>query len=757
MAKNLQFHMTVRFSTCGEPISSLTISSVFYGAVIESVYRGNKMRSSQENFIFLENFCAFVVRERGVLRVKGTSMFFRKLVWVVSIATTLVLASLAGFAQVPVSQHVVLVIDENHSFDEVMVNMPWLVAKGDANGYAANFKSDNGGSLLDYLWLASGSCHSKANCTLPPGTHDFNCNGNDCYYQGTSKTDPITDDSIFRELNNAGISWRVYAQSYAAAGGTLTTPDNANNTSYYRRHNGATWYADVLNDVDGSASNVVDLSQLAVDEANGTLPRFMIIAPDGNHDAHDCPVGMQTCTASQKLGAADEFLRTTLTPILNTPDFQPGGDGLIVVTFDECGGGTDNGCGAAIYTAVIGPKVMPHTVSNILYKHENTLRTMLDALQITTYPGAAATAADMSGFFTTEGSKPEVTVSSPADGASVSSPVKIQASAVPTAGHTISGWYVYVDNVPVYHAGAVKTIDPNLNMSTGSHAVIVRAWDTSGAFGDQTLSLTVAKLVPFVNVSTPSNDANIGAPVNIEASASPTAGHSISAWKIYVDGVRVYNAGAVSTIDTNVAMGLGVHVLLVRAWDTSGAYGGQTLDLTISKKPAVTVSTPPPVSNVVSPTNIQASATPTSGHVITGWVVYLDETPIYRAGAVDGINANITASVGRHTVLVRAWDSSGAYGDQALTLQVQRVAVNIGTPLNGASVNSPVNIQATASSANTIAGWRVYIDSIDSYGQNNGNSLDINLAMGFGAHIVLVRAWDSTGAFGDQTINVTVP
>jgi len=179
-----------------------------------------------------------------------------KLQWFISIATMLVLPSLAGFAQVPVSQHVILIIDENHSYDEVMANMPWLVSQGEANGYASNFKSDNGGSLLDYLWLASGSCESSANCTLPPGTHDFNCNGNDCYYPNTTTTDPITDDNIFREMNLAGISWRVYAQSYAAAGGTLTTPDNANGTSYYRRHNGATWYAEVLNDVDGSASNV---------------------------------------------------------------------------------------------------------------------------------------------------------------------------------------------------------------------------------------------------------------------------------------------------------------------------------------------------------------------------------------------------------------------------------------------------------------------------------------------------------------------
>ena len=683
-------------------------------------------------------------------------MVFKQLQFFIYLAALLALSSLAGFAQVPVSQHVILVIEENHSFDEVMVNMPWLVSEGNANGYSANFKSDNGGSLLDYLWLASGSCESAANCTLPPGTHDFNCNGNDCYYPGTTTTDPITDDNIFREMNLAGISWRVYAQSYAAAGGTLTTPDNANGTSYYRRHNGATWYADVLNDVDGSASNVVDFSQLAVDEANGTLPRFMIIAPDGNHDAHDCPVGMQQCTEGQQLGATDEFLRTTLTPILTTPDFQPGGDGLIFVTFDECAGGTDQGCGAAVYTGIIGPKVIPHTVSNILYKHENTLRTILDALQITTYPGAAATVSDMSDFFTGS-NKPVVTISSPADGAFVTSPVTIHSSAVPTAGHTISGWYVYVDNVPVYHAGAVTAIDPSLNLANGAHTVLVRAWDTSGAFGDQTLPLTAGTLAPFVNVFTPSNAESVGAPVNLQASASPTAGHSVSGWAIYVDGNRVFNAGAVTAINTNVAMSLGSHSVLVRAWDSSGAHGDQTLNLTIVSKPAVAISTPPPVSNVISPINLQASARPTAGHTIRSWSVYLDETLVYQAGAVNAIHTNINAGPGSHTVMVRAWDSSGAYGDQTVTPKVSPLAVNISTPLNDASVSSPVNIQAAASSANTITGWVVYIDSINAFQQNNVNSINVNLPMGFGWHDVLVRAWDSTGAYGDQTINLTVP
>jgi len=77
---------------------------------------------------------------------------------------------------------------------------------------------------------------------------------------------------------------------------------------------------------------------------------------------------------------------------------------------------------------------------------------------------------------------------------------------------------------------------------------------------------------------------------------------------------------------------------------------------------------------------------------------------VHSAGGVKIINANVTASVGSHTVVVRAWDSSGEYGDQTLTVQVHSVAVNISAPLNAVSVNSPVNIQATASSAHGITG-----------------------------------------------------
>jgi len=492
-------------------------------------------------------------------------------------AAALVCIAAGALAQVPTSKHVVLVINENSTYNDVIANMPWLTGQGHTHGYATNYHSDNGGSLLDYLWLASGSCHSSANCALPAGTHNFNCSGNDCYYPGTATSDPITDDNIFRELNNHGISWKVYAQSYAAAGGTPTTPDNNHGTAYYRRHNGATWYSDILNNTAGSAKKIVDLSQLTTDLNNNALPRFMIIVPDGNHDGHDCPVGMSSCTTGQRLAAVDGFLSSTLGPILRTPDFQSGGDGLAIVTFDECGGGTNAGCGASVYTALIGPKVMPHTVSAAPYKHENALRTMLDALGIRKYPGAAANASDMSDFFSTGGIKPEVIVSSPANSSTMTAPVPIQASGYPSPGHTIVGWWIYVDSVGVYHAGAVSSIHPNISMHTGTHRVVVRAWDSSGNFGDQTLTLNVNAIKPSVKISTPLNNASVGSPVNLRASATPSSGQTIAGWWVYVDCIGSYNSGATNSINASLKMSSGTHKVVVRAWDSSGNYGDRTI------------------------------------------------------------------------------------------------------------------------------------------------------------------------------------
>ncbi|HWC18039.1 MAG TPA: alkaline phosphatase family protein, partial [Terriglobales bacterium] len=264
---------------------------------------------------------------------------------------------------VPHSSHVVLVIEENHQFTEVYPSgMPWLVAEGNTYGYTTNYHADEPGSALDYFWLSSGS-----------GEQPFGCTGDGC-------TSPITSDNIFYELSKAGLTWKVYAQSLPSVGYM-----RGDSGAYADRHNPAKWYAYVIN-TPAAQQNIVPFTQFATDLAANQLPNYSLIIPDLDNDAHD-----------GTLAQADSFLANGVAPLLNTAAFKTG-DGLLFVTFDECDGAV-GACPQQVYTAVIGPKVKHGTVSSSFYKHENLLRTMLDALGISSYPGASAAASDMRDFF----------------------------------------------------------------------------------------------------------------------------------------------------------------------------------------------------------------------------------------------------------------------------------------------------------------------------------------------------------------------
>jgi hypothetical protein len=266
-------------------------------------------------------------------------------------------------------------------------------------------------------------------------------------------------------------------------------------THYYARHNAAVWYEEVLSNRLGSQGNIVDFEQFGIDVANGTLPRFAIIVPDGCWDLHD------SCSS---LTSADDFLKSNLTPMLNLPDFKTGGSGLVIVTFDN----GDGDAAGKIFTAVMGPNVKPGHVSEVPYKHENTLRTMLDALGIEAHPGWSARAADMSDFFSSNAGS--VVINSPANGSTQGPSVRVNAAA--------SELNAQVDRVEVWDSfngeatklGNVysKTMDEALRVSgNGAHQMTVQ--DIGGPSGNAILHKEVTPYLVSssygVFVNTPAN------------------------------------------------------------------------------------------------------------------------------------------------------------------------------------------------------------------------------------------------------------
>lgn len=272
---------------------------------------------------------------------------------------------------VPLFDRVFIVVEENQSFSNVIgsASMPYLNALADRYGLAVNYFANTQPSIGDYFWLTTGQ-----NIT------------NDSNFSGT-----VSADNIVRQLNLAGKSWKAYAQSLPSVGYT-----GGDQYPYVKRHNPFSYFTDVLGN-QSQANNIVPFTQFSSDLSSNQLPHYSFIIPNQQNNAHDCPAAIPNCTNADKLAAADSWLKTNIDPLIASASFRQGG--LLVITFDESvNGDTQNG-GGHITTVVISSRTPQNFESNTLYQHQSTLRLMAEGLGLTSFPGAAATAPNMSEFF----------------------------------------------------------------------------------------------------------------------------------------------------------------------------------------------------------------------------------------------------------------------------------------------------------------------------------------------------------------------
>lgn len=271
----------------------------------------------------------------------------------------------------PQLAHVVLVVEENHSYSDVIgnANMPFLNSLASKYGLATQYFADVHTSIGDYFMLTAGQI-----VTL-----------NDAF------TGTISGDNVVRELNNAGKTWKSYAESLPFAGylGGDAYP-------YFKHHNPFTYFTDVTTTA-SQAANLVPFSQFATDLAANNLPNFSFIAPNVEHDAHDCPSGGTDCADADRLIAADNWLKQNLTPLLNNASFMS--NGVLLIVFDEGNTLDFANIGGHVPLVVVSSRAKSGFKSTTTYMHESTLRLVLQSLGANGYPGASASAPDMGEFF----------------------------------------------------------------------------------------------------------------------------------------------------------------------------------------------------------------------------------------------------------------------------------------------------------------------------------------------------------------------
>jgi len=298
---------------------------------------------------------------------------------VTSNPATLTVTTGTGGGTMPQFGHVFIVEGENTSFSSTYSssNMPYLTSLANQYGVSLHYWADTHPSIGNDLNLASGVISTNNDSATPSSL-------------------PLAIDNIAHEVEQAGKTWKDYAESDPNISGCGGLKSGA----YFVRHDPLKYFTNI------NKANFVCFSQFATDLANNTLPNFSWLAPNGCDDAHDCSVG-----------TFDTWLKTEIGPLLASSYFQPGGDGLLIITFDEDDkGGTPScttttvgqGCGGQVETVVVSARSKLAYQStagdpanfNSTYDEASILRTIADALGLKTSGlGAAAARVPMADFF----------------------------------------------------------------------------------------------------------------------------------------------------------------------------------------------------------------------------------------------------------------------------------------------------------------------------------------------------------------------
>lgn len=159
--------------------------------------------------------------------------------------------------------------------------------------------------------------------------------------------------SLFDQFEQAGVSWKAYMQSMPYAGypydyGACSTGANPTCTHgtvhhdalYVRKHDPAMQYPAVFKS--SLADNVVPLTQLTTDLADGTVPQFSWISPNVCDDMHGgtaaCPYPTTTATVPKQATLyqdGNDFLQTWVNRITSSRAWT--GNSAIFITWDEAG------------------------------------------------------------------------------------------------------------------------------------------------------------------------------------------------------------------------------------------------------------------------------------------------------------------------------------------------------------------------------------------------------------------------------------
>jgi hypothetical protein len=181
--------------------------------------------------------------------------------------------------------------------------------------------------------------------------------------------------------------------------------------------------------------------------------------------------------------------------------------------------------------------------------------------------------------------------------------------------------------------------------------------------------------------------------------------------------------------------------------------------------PSVTVCQPQNLAYVNSPVHWIADSRDTT-HPVNAMQIYVDGQLVVNSPS-SSLNEYLNLSKGPHSVVTKAWDTSGANfrsnrsitvysGTPGETCPAADNSINLCLPTQNEVTSTSLHVFANSYSVAQITAVQVYIDGKLIYNDTSGATyVDTAFTVAKGQHSVVVKAWDANGTAFAQSRNVT--
>jgi acid phosphatase len=265
------------------------------------------------------------VAHLGEVKISPAAPWWRAVAWIAAVAPIVA-------DPLPTPDHVVIVVEENHSYEEIFGNAaaPYINSLAASGAVFTQSYGIGHPSQPNYLQLFSGSNQGVTDNTVPaPGS-------------------PFATDNLGSLLIGAGLTFAGYSEGLPSVGSLV-----ASSGAYQRKHNPWSDFSNV------PAGDNLPFTSFPDGTHYADLATVSIVVPDQNHDMHDGTIA-----------AADSWLQTNLGLVI---DWLQDNNGLFILTFDE----DDSSALNHILTFAKGPMVVPGQYDQTV-DHHNLLRTVED-------------------------------------------------------------------------------------------------------------------------------------------------------------------------------------------------------------------------------------------------------------------------------------------------------------------------------------------------------------------------------------------